>query len=444
MYRQQMISMRAVALFAVLLLPATSRATVSPVGHWMGTATQGGDSWTLSLEVKKRGEALEATVDFIDLAAYGLPFAVTSSANGVHLERSQPAGGPITIDAEVRDDRMKGLFTGLGMTAEFRAARSAPAPEIREQEVVFHNGNTTIAGTLLLPQGSGPFPGIVCTHGSGNIVRTFAAYRSEGVFYARLGFAALIYDKRGTGNSTGDLASASLEDLADDALAGVKALKDRPDVIASQIGVSGISQGGWVAPLAATRSPDVAFVVVISPCSINPMEQSIFNVENVMRSAGYGEAVIARATDLRRRIDSGVSTGHRDPDVQSLINAARNEAWFAASQLPSSVPAEVSSGERSFLLFDPLPMWRRLSVPVLALWGGMDTQVPSRESKRAIEAALNPSNTDHTLILYPLGNHNLLLPRANGGFPRVAIASRRAMADWLRQRYKIPATGWMP
>ncbi|HEX7136849.1 MAG TPA: hypothetical protein VF219_03345, partial [Vicinamibacterales bacterium] len=141
---------------------------------------------------------------------------------------------------------------------------------------------------------------------------------------------------------------------------------------------------------------------------------------------------------------AGVRTGQRDPDVQSLIDAARNEAWFAASQLPASVPAGVSSGERAFLLFDPLPMWRRLSVPVLAIWGGMDTQVPSRESKRTIEAALNPSNTDHTLILYPLGNHNLLQPKANGGFPRVVIASRRAMADWLRERFKIPATGWMP
>jgi pimeloyl-ACP methyl ester carboxylesterase len=434
----------AVALFAALFLPASSRAAVSPVGHWVGTATQGGDRWTLSMEIKKRGDALEATVDFIDLAAYGLPFAITSSAKGVHLERSQPAGGSITIDAEIRDDRMEGVFAGLGMNAEFRAARSAQAPEIREQEVVFHNGNTTIAGTLMLPNGNGPFPGMVCTHGSGNIVRTFAAYRSEGVFYARLGFATLIYDKRGSGNSSGDLASASLEDLADDALAGVRALKGRPDVIASQIGVSGISQGGWVAPLAATRSPDVAFVIVISPCSINPMEQSIFNVENVMRSAGYSEAAVARATDLRRRIYSAVRTGHPDPDVQSLIDAARNEAWFAASQLPASVPAEVSSGERAFLLFDPLPMWRRLSVPVLALWGGMDTQVPSRESQRAIEAALNPSNADHTLILYPLGNHNLLLPRAKGGFPHVAIASRRAMADWLRERFKIPATGWMP
>ncbi|HEX7139722.1 MAG TPA: CocE/NonD family hydrolase, partial [Vicinamibacterales bacterium] len=291
--------MRAFALIAALFLPVTSQAAaVSPVGHWMGTATQGGESWAISLEVKKKGDALEAWVDFIDLAAYGLPFAITSSAKGVHLERSQPAGGPITIDAEIRDDRMEGVFAGLGMKAEFRAARSAPTPEIREQEVVFRNGNTTIAGTLLLPRGNGPFPGIVCTHGSGNVVRTFAAYRSEGVFYARLGFAALIYDKRGTGNSTGDLASASLEDLADDALAGVRVLKDRPDVIATQIGVSGISQGGWVAPLAGTRSSDVAFVVVISPCSVNPMEQSIFNVENVMRSAGYSEAAVARATDL--------------------------------------------------------------------------------------------------------------------------------------------------
>ena len=142
--------MRAVALLtALFLLPVSLRAAVSPVGHWMGTATQGGESWALSLEVKKKGEALEAAVDFIDLAAYGLPFAITSSAKGVHLERSQPAGGPITIDAEIHDDQMEGVFTGLGMKAEFRAARSARTPEIREQEVVFRNGNTTIVGTLL-------------------------------------------------------------------------------------------------------------------------------------------------------------------------------------------------------------------------------------------------------------------------------------------------------
>jgi dienelactone hydrolase len=342
---------------------------------------------------------------------------------------------------------MSGTFAGVGMKAEFHATKSAsPPPPIREEPVVLHNGDTILAGTILLPPGPGPFPGMVCTHGSGSIVRSFAAYRSEGVFYARLGFATLIYDKRGAGESTGNTAAASLEDLSDDAIAGVQLLKDRADVIAGQIGASGISQGGWVAPLAATRSSDVAFVVVISPSSVNPMEQSIFNVENTLRRAGYSDEVIRRATGLRRRLYNFMRSGEPDVQLRSLLEAAHTEPWFAASQLPASLPDTVNPGERAFLLFEPLPMWRRLSVPVLALWGGMDVQVPSRESKAAIEAALNGSNKDHTLILYPMANHNLLLPKPEGrsAFPRVAIASRKTMADWLRQRFSLDANGWTP
>src|SRR5262249_55498938 len=137
-----------------------------------------------------------------------------------------------------------------------------PAP--REEAVVFHNGAVRLAGTLLLPRTDKPVPAVVFVHG--------AAYhdrednREEAEFFARRGIAALIYDKRGCGASTGDWTAASQFDLAEDALAAIRLLKGRPEIDKRHLGLWGMSQGAGVIPLAAVRSPDIAFLIAVSGC----------------------------------------------------------------------------------------------------------------------------------------------------------------------------------
>lgn len=436
------------------LPPAIAAPAERLTGHWEAVARKDGRSWRFSIDIP--GEKPQgATADLVDIAAYGVEFRATRRKNVIHLERKTAAAITV-IDGKVHGARITGRLIFSGIEAPFTGARrDAAPPALAEEDVVFGNGAVTLAGTVIHPTGEGPYPAIVCTHGSGPGDRQFAAYRSEGIFYARLGLTALIYDRRGSGKSTGDAAGASIEDLADDALAGVELLKTMKNIQSQEIGVSGISQGGWIAPLAASRSKDVAFVIVLSASGINPMEQSIFDVENALRRGGYGESVVAEASRLRRRIYDFARSGVPDPGLPAALEAARGEAWFRLSALPDPQNvAAVSPGERQFLLFEPVPAWKKVAVPVLALWGGGDASVPASSSREIIEGALAAGgNRDHTLVLYPTADHSLRIVREKSDpwdFPRSVPGARLLLAEWLREHVRaarpagVSGPEWMP
>jgi pimeloyl-ACP methyl ester carboxylesterase len=449
------------ALFAALLALSGLRESAvfaaparGMTGHWDAVARKEGRAWRFRIDIASAAEK-RATVDFVDIAAYGVEFTATLTKDRVHLERKS-AAAITAVEGRLVGSRMAGRLLFSGIDAPFTAVRTdAAPPAVSEETVGFANGGVTLAGTILSPAGEGPFPAIVCTHGSGPGDRQFAAYRSEGVFYARLGLAALIYDRRGSGKSDGDAATASMEDLADDALAGVELLKTKKNVRAIEIGVSGVSQGGWITPLAASRSKAVAFVVVRSASGINPMAQSIFNVENVLRRAGHGESAVAHATDLRKRLYELARSGVPDPGLPGALEAAHSEQWFKDSALPYPFSAaSVSPGERRFLTFEPVSAWEKVTVPVLAIWGGSDIEVPAGRSRDLIEAALaGGGNHDHTLVLYPAADHALRIAAGTGApwdFPRTAPGARLLIAEWLREhvhtagRTRAGVEEWVP
>jgi dipeptidyl aminopeptidase/acylaminoacyl peptidase len=139
------------------------------------------------------------------------------------------------------------------------------------ETITFQNGDVTLAGTLDLPVGEGPFPAIVTIHGSGPTTRHDIYNLNFSHFFVQHGYAVLRYDKRGAGESTGKYqgvgtedGEATLNDLADDALAGVEFLKNHDLIDPDMIGLVGHSQAGWIIPLAASKSPDLSFVIVSS------------------------------------------------------------------------------------------------------------------------------------------------------------------------------------
>ena len=148
---------------------------------------------------------------------------------------------------------------------------------IRQEEVTFKNGDVTLAGTLVIPDSKGKRPAIVFTHGSGPQLRE--VMWGLGYLFAARGFVVLSYDKRGVGKSTGNWGEASFEDLADDAVAAARFLQARTDIAANQIGFWGLSQGGWIAPLAASRFPDAAFAIALSGGGLSPAETELFDSE---------------------------------------------------------------------------------------------------------------------------------------------------------------------
>ena len=164
-----------------------------------------------------------------------------------------------------RDDA--GRIISLTWLSNGAAARTARRAEVeRREDVRFSNGDVQLAGTLLAPSAAGKNPAIVLVHGSGPENREFILPFAR--FLVRRGVAVLGYDKRGVGGSSGDWQTASFEVLAGDVVAAFDYLKTRKDIDATRIGLLGVSQAGWIMPLAAVRAKDLAFLISVSGAAV--------------------------------------------------------------------------------------------------------------------------------------------------------------------------------
>jgi pimeloyl-ACP methyl ester carboxylesterase len=325
------------------------------------------------------------------------------------------AGEPVVAELSVEGDRLHWREDGresAGRRIEFRT-----------ETVSIQSGDVRLAGTVTSPRSRGRHPAIVLLHGGGAQTRDFFWVTH---FFARRGFAVLAYDKRGAGESTGDWRTASASDLAGDALAAVAFLRARNDIRTDRIGLYGSSAGGWPAPLAASRAPDrIAFVIARSASALPERENLIYEVEGDLRSAAYGDDVVARVRGLYEQDIAVVdANGAGWDELAAAYRAASSEPWFELSRLPRNLLpqtpeneariADYIAGQRRNLI-DPPALWGQLRMPVLVQIGGRDRYVPGPDSAERIRQALR-GNADATVTLYPTGDHPMF--ESATGYPR--------------------------
>lgn len=317
----------------------------------------------------------------------------------------------------------------------------------RQEEITFHNGDVTLRGTLTLPATKGRHPAIVLVHGSGPERRPGGHWTH---YFARHGIAYFYFDKRGSGASTGDLNSASIEDLASDVLAAVETLRRNASINPRQIGLIGHSNGGWVATLAASHSKDVAFLIVKSGSGLPVYENIVYELEMDMRGEGsFSEDEIAKARSLRTQLNHALLTNTGWEELMAAVAKSKNERWFNFSRvgfLPT-VPAPLDSEKNSFLNglrrqmdFDPAKTWEQVRCPVLVLLGELDANTPSKVSAPIMERGLKTAgNQDYAIRILPKGNHGLF--ESETGYSLEAPLLRRyvpgymdGITDWLRKR----------
>src|SRR5262245_56054799 len=288
---------------------------------------------------------------------------------------------------------------------------------VRTEAVRFQSGGVTLAGTLFVPDERGRHPAVVLFHGSGPEPRN--AHVADG--FARHGVAALTYDKRGVGESTGDFRSVSFTELSGDGLAAIRTLRARADVDAGRIGVWGLSQGGWLGPLAASRSPDVKFVIAVSGPGVSPAEQMVFYYASELRRGGLPEADIAEASALRRVVWRYLATGEGSEETQAALERSASKPWratLAAQQdgLFRRSASDILHDEalrkriwfREEANYDPLIALRQLSVPALFVFGDADELVPVPASVAIIERTLRESDHRRAEIkVFPGADHTI-------------------------------------
>jgi alpha/beta superfamily hydrolase len=212
---------------------------------------------------------------------------------------------PLPTKAQVKFRKDKqGNIQGLtwkesGKEPKF-AKRVSP---YKEEEITFKNGDIELSGSVVIPSTKGQHPAVILVHGSGPVTRDF--YGPLSYVLAQNGIAVLSYDKRGIGKSTGHWLDQSFEDLASDVVAGLNFLKNRKEIQTEKIGLWGISQGGWIIPLVAAQSKDVAFAILVSAAAVTPAEQTLMSTEAEMRVQDLPEDKINEAiTETKTQIDS--------------------------------------------------------------------------------------------------------------------------------------------
>jgi pimeloyl-ACP methyl ester carboxylesterase len=344
----------------------------------------------------------------------------------------------------VKGDR--GEVSGLRWQPAGSPAKLARRLHFRHEEVTFSNGDVTLSGTLVLPNTEGPFPAYVRTHGSGKALRNIPS--SEWTAY--YGIACLTYDKRGSGKSTGDVQRADISDLADDALAGVQLLKSRADIDATQIGMTGASEGGWVVPLAASRSKDVSFIFIGSGSALSLGETIVYEVGMVGRQEGFSDEEIDQMKAVRGLYNDAILTNTGWDVLRKAIEESKDKKWLRYARVPSSIPATIPEGQvekvRRQLDFDPEPVWEKITIPVQAIWGDLDRNVPARQSAVRLEQYLaRAGNKDHTLIVFRNGNHEGF--EAETGFDEEYPRLKRyvpgyndAMINWLLKHVRVSSS----
>jgi pimeloyl-ACP methyl ester carboxylesterase len=331
------------------------------------------------------------------------------------------------------------------------------------EEVVFSNPTAEIelAGTLTVPEGAGPFPAAILVSGSGPQDRdeTLMGHKPFKVIadhLTRHGIAVLRYDDRGVGGSTGVFAMATSEDFTDDALEAIRFLEQDSRIRGDAIGIVGHSEGGLVGPMAASRSESVDYVVMLAGPGVTGLEVLVEQGRLINAASGAPPEMTAFNTRLQTRL---AEVGVRNPDpeiaaplmkaviheeIEALSGTAREMATAALNDqaVEQTVGQMNSVWFRFFLNYDPRPALESTRVPVLALFGDKDLQVPPEQSAEEVRAAFaRGANTDATVTVLPGLNH--LFQEADTGSPSeyqsitqtISPVALETLSEWITTRF---------
>jgi len=349
---------------------------------------------------------------------------------------------PTSIESRIEFRRDgAGKITTLSWQRDGAPARTAHRMEIeKHEEVRFPGQDVQLAGTFIRPLSEGRYPAIILVHGSGAETRDYLLPFAR--FLVRRGIAVLGYDKRGVGGSTGDWNTASLEDLAGDVVAAFAYLKTRRDIDAAQIGLMGVSQAGWIMPLAAVRANDLAFLISISGAAVSPAETTIDQAQNELTANGMKPQMVADIVSLMRLQYAYARTGQGWDEYA----AARAKLAARMGPPPDNFPGTPDHAYwqtiRRWYFYDPAPTIRQVRLPILAVFGELDNNIVAEKNKAAWESSLKAGgHPDYTLTVLPRANHLQLEAKTGSNaemasLQRIVPAYFSTVQSWLAKRIR--------
>ena len=454
-------------LFSGPAAPAAGPAGVQ--GDWLGALDAGPMKLRLALHVEDGEKGLTAKLDSIDQGAL-LPVDTATFAEGTLRFAITEIGATYTGTLKEDGSLLEGTWSQSGRSLPLTFRRQAtpfvpnrpqnpvgPTPyESREVKIWNAAAGIHLAGTLVLPEGAGPFPSVVFVSGSGPQDRdeTLMGHKPFLViadYLARHGVASLRCDDRGVGGSEGNEMESTIRDLATDAEAGLAFLATQPKIDRKAIGILGHSEGGLIAPLVAATNREVAFLVLLAPPG-EPLKALLARqLHDILRQGGVADSLVERAMaaqteDFALLADNTLS---RD-DVQQKLRAqaaARRSRFTDAERAALGVnPAMIEQGIqvsstpwfRSLLREDPAVYLRTLKIPVLALFGGRDLQVAPEPNAKAVRDALAAAENKGSEVRILPGLNHLFQHTATG-----AVADYGTIEETFAPEALELVSGWI-
>jgi fermentation-respiration switch protein FrsA (DUF1100 family) len=333
-----------------------------------------------------------------------------------------------------------------------------PFPYI-EEDVSYENkeASLTIAGTFTYPGSGESFPAVILITGSGPQNRNEELLGHKPFFVladhlTRNGIAVLRFDDRGIGKSTGEFSSATTKDFASDVIAGIEYLKSRKEVNKDKIGLIGHSEGGLIAPLVAVQSDDVDFIVLMAGPGMTGKEILRLQTTLILRANGTDEETITDNVETALKMYDIIINEKDSSVVREKLKKISDESYAEMSEeekaqfgdpeifFNQQVKVLLSPWFRFFLEYDPYPTLTKVKVPLLAINGEKDLQVPPKENLELIEKAMKEGGNENYKIA-ELKGLNHLFQEAETGSPNeyakieetMSFSALNLISDWIKE-----------
>ena len=424
--------MKTKILIPLLFVVLQSQAQIE--GYWKGEIDLGAQKLETAFDIKVIENGYSATFDVPAQGAYDIPVDETTFKDG-HLELKMNAMNATYLGV-LKDATIEGEFTQHGMTfplnlvnAEKKEQKKTrpqdPLPPFNYQieEVTFVNekeGNT-LAGTLTIPEGEGPFPAMVLVSGSGqqNRDEELMNHRPFWViadYCARHGVAVLRYDDRGMGGSDGEVKNATSMDFSYDAEAAFDYLRNRKEINASEVGILGHSEGGIINFMVSARRPEVAFLVSLAGPSVTGIEVLKEQQAAILRASGMSEEMVQFSGNANVQMFDIIEASSSREEADSLLRQLV-KGWGYNEELTEQTVSQMTMPWMYyFLKYDPTEAIVKTNCPALLLNGSKDLQVIASQNLPGYEKIIAEHGKTN-LILRELPGLNHLFQHCETGSP---------------------------
>ena len=433
--------MKKIYLFLLILI--ISRVSINAQnieGSWGGILKIQENQLKVVVNLKFKDSVYTATMDSPDQNVFGIPVKEVSFENSV-LKLKIPSmfveySGVFVIDKFLGSFKQGGQTFALNLSKRVvkepkrPQTPTAPYPYYSEN-VTFENksAGATLAGTLTLPSKDGKYPVVVLVSGSGQQNRDSEIMGHKPFlvladYLTKNGIGVLRYDDRGVGESKGSLIGVTTYDFTDDAIAAIEYLSQRKDV--SVIGMIGHSEGGMIAPLAATKCDKIKFIVMMAGPAVPGREiLAKQNTEIALRS-GVDSSQVMLFEQLNRELYDIVKIAPKSSELKSLIKEKLITASKGAvsDEVADKQAAQLTSSWMvGFLNFNPAKYLSTLKIPILAVYGTNDTQVDSKMNINAVKQIfsnnynMNVTTNNKHVIIAELQGLNHLFQESSSGLP---------------------------